>query len=491
MGLMRFTVSPPGRITDEAAEQAYLCGMEGIPWLVRTHLENGELTLERAVSESANLHLMWDVPEHGRVALSTAVLMERAKPYHLPLELARGKLGQLRNQIAEWQMLGLTIPEAVTSKTAEAIHHFSRAAVGQDTQPDSPALAETSLRVTLDAVNLLAGCYTDQAISIRRRGGAKLPSVLAGDLGITLLDDFTAQQFLQTFNAASVPVSWREVEPTEGAHNWTVCDKQLEWCRVCGLRTYAGPLVQLDRWTLPDWLYPWQGDFENILSFASDQIRAAVTRYRGKVDFWVCAGRLNTSDSMALSEEEHLQLAARGIELIHSLDPKTPVLLAFDQPWAEYLSRREMDFPPIHFADALVRAGVGLSGIMLEINVGYSPGGTLPRDPVEFSRRLDQWSVLGLPMHVAACLPSASNEDPLARRRVRLPPECWTARAQQTWISRFVPLILAKPYVHGFVWNQLRDSEPHEFPHGGLFDLRRHPKPALRAIASIRHAHLK
>ena len=51
--------------------------------------------------------------------------------------------------------------------------------------------------------------------------------------------------------------------------------------------------------------------------------------------------------------------------------------------------------------------------------------------------------------------------------------------------------MLAKPYVHGILWGQLRDAEPHDFAHGGLFDLRRHPKPALRQLASIRQAHLR
>ena len=37
---------------------------------------------------------------------------------------------------------------------------------------------------------------------------------------------------------------------------------------------------------------------------------------------------------------------------------------------------------------------------------------------------------------------------------------------------------LAKPMVQGVIWNQLRDSDPHDFPHGGLFDDRRHAELA-------------
>ena len=56
---------------------------------------------------------------------------------------------------------------------------------------------------------------------------------------------------------------------------------------------------------------------------------------------------------------------------------------------------------------------------------------------------------------------------------------------QQAWVARFVPLLLAKPMVQGVIWNQLRDSNPHGFPHGGLFDGHRRAK--LRAPHAGRH----
>ena len=46
MGLMRFVVSPPDRISEEAVEQAYLSGLERIPWLVRPRRDGDQLILE-------------------------------------------------------------------------------------------------------------------------------------------------------------------------------------------------------------------------------------------------------------------------------------------------------------------------------------------------------------------------------------------------------------------------------------------------------------
>ena len=80
--------------------------------------------------------------------------------------------------------------------------------------------------------------------------------------------------------------------------------------------------------------------------------------------------------------------------------------------------------------------------------------------------------------------------DPLARSPSRpIQPEC-TPRTQQAWLNRYLPIVLAKTYVQGILWTQLHDHAPHDFAHGGLFDLRRHPKPALRTLASMRQAFL-
>jgi hypothetical protein len=52
-------------------------------------------------------------------------------------------------------------------------------------------------------------------------------------------------------------------------------------------------------------------------------------------------------------------------------------------------------------------------------------------------------------------------------------------------------LALAKPGVQGVVWNQICDSQPHRFPHGGLFDAAGRVKPALAALAALRQTYLK
>jgi hypothetical protein len=383
-------------------------------------------------------------------------------------------------------VIGLVVPPEVREKVREAMAYFARSVVPVHGDDESVEMADNAIRAALDAVHLLTASYTEQALAIRRRAASRFPVFLGADLGASLLDDGTAREYLSTFNAANVPLTWREIETGEETYYWEVVDKQIEWCRKHKLTTTAGPLLQFDEHALPDWITLYEEDFEALMSFGSDFVRRVVERYRGKVNVWQCAGRVNTGDVLSLSEEEKVRLTAGAVELTRSLDPGTPVVVSFDQPWAEYLGKREMDFPPLHFADALVRANLGLSGLVLEINVGYQPDGSLFRDPLEFHRLLDYWSLLGVPLYLSVRVPSGSQADPLARRRTKLPPHDWSPASQQLWVQRYVPLLLSKPLVHGLLWAQLRDSEPHDFAHGGLFDLRRQPKPALSQFASIR-----
>ena len=485
MGLMRFNV-PSDRITEEAVEQAYLCGYDRIPWQTNVHRVGNELHLEREISDSATLHLPWRVEGHGLVTLSTSTLTERPAPYHLPLELARGKIGQIRNQLADWQQLGLTVSKETQEREADAVGYFAQAAVLEHGSQRSIDLAEKAMRAALQTTDLLTACYAEQALVIRRRGSKKPPTLLGADLGASLPDDYMSEHLLQAFNAASVPFCWRDIETSQAVHNWHLSDAQLDWCLDRRLKVCGGPLLMLDQRSIPDWLTLYQDDFDVLVSFASEFVVSAVKRYRDHVDLWLCAGRPNTSKVLALTEEEKIKLVVRSIELTRSLDPDTPVVVSFDQPWAEYLSRQEMDLPPVHFADDLVRANLGLSGLMLEINVGHYPGGTLHRDPLEFSRMLDYWSQLGVPLFLTLSVPSDWRADPLALRRTKLPPGSWTTEVQQAWVSRYMPLLLAKPNVYGILWNQLRDAEPHDFAHGGLFDRTGRAKPALEQLAAVR-----
>jgi hypothetical protein len=51
-------------------------------------------------------------------------------------------------------------------------------------------------------------------------------------------------------------------------------------------------------------------------------------------------------------------------------------------------------------------------------------------------------------------------------------------------------MLIAKHSIHGVVWNQLSDGQPHAWPHGGVWDVAGKPKPLFHEIARLRKAHL-
>jgi hypothetical protein len=149
----------------------------------------------------------------------------------------------------------------------------------------------------------------------------------------------------------------------------------------------------------------------------------------------------------------------------------------------------------MHFADALIRAGIELSAINLEIGVGYSPSGSPSRDLLDFSRLIDQWSILGLPLQVTLAFPSATGPDPNLTTDFEVDTRFWHApiseEVQAEWISRYVPLLLAKPAVIAVFWNHFSDAQPHRFPHAGLIRADGTPKPALETLVALRKEHWK
>ena len=494
MGQMRFLAPRRERVPDGAVERAYMAGAEGTPWRSRGAWRDGHIVIERASDESGNLFIPWQVEGHGELVLSTASLMERERAYLLPLELARGTLNRLRNQVVEWEMSGLAPPHGLAEQLASAMGCFIRAATSQRDAGAAAEQAEQVMRISLDAMKQLAAAYCRQAIEFRHQRHARLPVFLAGDIETQPLGEPMASVFLSAFNWAAVPMAWREVEPREGERQWKTVDQQIRWCCENGLSICGGPLMRLDRMRLPDWVFDFGDEFESLQSHVARHVYDVVLRYRGQVQLWHGAARMNVGGSLPLSEEQKLRLAVVAIEAAHRADPQTPVFISFDQPWCEYLARSDLDLPPLDFADALVRADLGVAGIGLEINLGYWPEGTLPRDVLEISRQIDRWGELGLPLVILLAIPSNDEADPQARHPAKpirhAVPGGLGPQSQSAMVEQLVSLMLAKPSVSGVIWTQLSDAQPHEFAHAGLFDAQDLPKPMAEVLSSIRRNHL-
>jgi hypothetical protein len=237
----------------------------------------------------------------------------------------------------------------------------------------------------------------------------------------------------------------------------------------------------------------WEDDFHALQTYVATFVAAAVERWRGKVNLWHCAARLNSASGLSLTDEQRLKLAVVALETVRKQDPRTPAIISFDQPWAEYMASAASDVAPLHFADALARANLGLSGLGLEIDWGYTPRGSLPRDPAELSRLLDGWSLLGLPLVVMLTVPSRADAGESAgkiRALAGTHSPAWDAKQQSQLAAQLISTCMCKQSVQAVVWNQVDDAQPRGLPHAGLVDAAGKPKPILQTLAELRKKHI-
>src|SRR5205807_6233075 len=126
----------------------------------------------------------------------------------------------------------------------------------------------------------------------------------------------------------------------------------------------------------PAWLTLWQQDVSGILAFTAEYVAKVVQKFKGRVSFWHAASFTHRPDALGLRDEEKLRVVVRAVETIRRHDPDTPLIVSFDQPWGEFLRRVPVGYAPMHIADHLVRSGLPLAAIGLEIEVGYWPEGS-------------------------------------------------------------------------------------------------------------------
>ncbi|MCH8828647.1 MAG: endo-1,4-beta-xylanase [Planctomycetes bacterium] len=495
MGVMRFLIPSPDVLAEcPDIYRAYISGFDGRIFPTRVEIEETLISCRRQVSDSGNFSLAWPVAGFGQPVLKTASLVERDEPYRLVVELARGKISQVREQLSAWEMQGMRISDDFHRLHRDAHHLFAAAVSSQETPQRADELAQQALQKACLAAELLVSTYTTQRLEFRRRRTAHLPALMGCRFGDAVPAEESAAAFCEAFNAAAIPIEWKHIEPNEGDYHWETNDAQIDWCIENRLFMSGGPLIDLSLDGLPSWLGQWETDFLNLQSFVCDFVETAITRYYGKIRNWEISAHVNTGGALALSEENRLALVAKTLEVARHVDEEIQLMIGIDQPWGDYQARGHHRLSPFQFVDALVRSGVGISGVNLEFGIGYRPRGTATRDLLEFSQLIDFWGHLGIPIYVTLAYPSARETDPQATPDLEV---CesgywktdWSEAAQANWVEQFLPLLMAKQTIMGIFWTHYSDAVPHDFPNAGLLRPDGSAKPILDRITKYRRTY--
>jgi hypothetical protein len=335
----------------------------------------------------------------------------------------------------------------------------------------------------------LIDLYVGQVLRTRLAGG---PSQLPTSLACVIDCDSKGRVpvSLEAFNAARIRCHWKLLEPDEGQPLWDRVDSQLASARRNGMTIHAGPLIDLREEMLPDWLTLRRDDFDTILSMSVDFVKSVLMHYRGRIPVWTLVHRAGCSDAMGLSEEDQIRLTARLLQVARQTDPGAQFLVGFDRPWAEWMTAGRFQLGPLHLADYLARSDLGLSGIELEIAPGFGRPGSLYRDVFDFSKLLDLFALVNLPIAVNLAIPSNSGSDPQAAPGIVVEAAEWPeppGEASQLQIaSAWISLAVAKPFVRSVTWSTLTDDHAHLYPFSGLHHDSTRPKQLAAWLADFR-----
>ena len=462
------------------------------PTVVR--VADGMLTLTRTQNESGYLIVPWPVEPFGTLVVSTTTLRERDEPYRLLVELARGKLNQVRTQAAEWQALGLRSMPDFERAVVETTRQFGRAVLAPNAA-DADTAATPVLEQAHALADRLARDYTAQMLAKRHQDDGPLDTCLAARYTRAPARG-AADEYARAFTAGAVALRWRDIEPNEAQYDWTEPDAAVAAACSAGLPVTIGPVIDLAPGMIPAWAAGWAADLPTLAACMCDFLETAINRYRGDVRRWVVCAGFNHADALGLVDDDRLRLAFRLFEAAAQVDSSLELVLSVAQPWGEYLVRDDQTISPLTFPDDLVRAGVRLSAVELEVRAGVRPRGSLPRDLLDAARLLDVFGMLGLPLEVVLSLPSSDEPDPDAAEHGQT---VWTPgsrsrpspEGQAEWGASLAALAICWPQVRTVTWDHWSDAEPHLVPHGGLLDHNGRAKPLLARLRALRTAHLQ
>ena len=375
MGIMTFQL--PSRLPPEIDREMEHCclvgGPDNMPFPTRYDRKEDLVLLDREAEESGFLVAPWHIEGAGLVLGNSATLMEREAPYLLLVELARGKVNQLRNQASDWQAGGLVMSEELRTRIRDASVAFGDTVCGDPVEIDTRCHHVFGL--CHSAGSELVDAYIAQVFAIRHQHDARLEAHLSCRLDASALQPTSGEHLRRAFDSVSLPLSWHAIEAEEATYRWDSFDPLIAWAEAQGLDVTAGPLIDFSSAQLPEWLWMWERDLHSMTAFMCRFVESAVRRYRSRIRRWQFTSASNWARVLGLSDQELMTLTYRLCEAARGVDPTIELVLGVSQPWGEYLMASER-MSPFLFADHLIRSGLNPAAINLEIVMGVTGRGS-------------------------------------------------------------------------------------------------------------------
>ena len=471
------------------ANSVHIVGLDGIPWPCRVSVSatsaDGEdksdqpriLTVTRNQDESGRLYVLYDFDQLGEHLICTGTLLpNNDEPYDLLIELARGTLNRMRNQTSIWEEGGLVVEESTRQKIQDATSHLGNAlfCVGQET---SDQFASKTLATTIAAIYELANTFSKQ-ISKFRRERDELPQFwIANQIG-------NSDQFEPSTTLSFSQLATAKLKLESNDELCTATQSQLE---SLDKKVIVGPLLDASIGGFSESMLQLDDFLARKDRLISDAEQTLQSLPKNTAMLRVASG-LNGTGHRNLSYPQQLQATVDLLQLVEDSDVDVPTMVSFDFPWAERLAGAVGGTHPLQIADSLIRQGVELSFLGLEINLDLWPSGSTIRDPLQWIDLVDIWAQLGLPMVLCLRAPCGGNaETKGAETRNQT---CSNLNDQQRidFLKTALTMMVARPSVHGLIFQQWQDADDLRYPNSGIVRADGTPKEIFSVLETVNQA---
>ena len=483
MGEFRFRVPIDWNLDPYHANSIHVVGLDGIPWPCQIERLDDPLdpkhsklfTVSRNRTESGKLYVVYPFRQWGELLVCTGTLPVRDKPYELLTELARGTLNRLRNQVSIWEEGGLTIPANVREQLELATNYLGEAILTP--QPEHRnEIAEKSLEESARAIFCLADAFGEQISQVRREHPEMSKFWIANAVGTG--DQFTASVDRDEFDLVQVRL-----------HPYGTKGPSKEQIESLSKRAIVGPWLDASIGGMSQELI-------NVDDFLArkDQLliecRQMLRNLPSTTSLIHVVSGLNGTGHRHLSYPQQLQITSDVLRLIEDSPVELPTMISFDFPWAERLAGAVGGVHPLQIADSLLRQGLSISFLGLDINLDYWPNGSALRDPLQWIDLVDIWAQLGMPLVICLRCPFGEPEDshPVETASRNQKRSNVTDAQRSEFLSVVLPMLVARPSVHGLVVSQWQDQDDRRYPYAGYVDTQGLIRPLATAIEQVRQA---
>ncbi len=481
--VLRFQLPSDAAFSDQIdLSSAYLFGSDGVPLRAEVSLKNGTITCTKRMSGPVGLSMLWPVEGVGRIVLDTMRLQSGDRTFNLALELVRCLLMRLHHKSEDWGIFDCPEAEELNTQIFAARDVLIDALTASDFT-EAVRTASRALTMAVSTAEEMTRFHSEILLERRLQTGGFSRHVFGCHVDLAADVSKVGHRFAQAVDFVTLPISWKEIEPSEQNYRWDRLDAWVAWLAKNRIPIKASPLVSFQEGDVPEWLYIWEHDFETVRDLVAEHIRRVIKRYGKHIQVWDVISGIHANDSFHFSFEQLMELTRVAASVTKQAAPRSLAIVELIAPWGEYYARNQRTIPPMLYAEMAMQSAVSFDAFGLQFCFGQPSDGHYVRDLFQVSSLLDRFSNFGKPLHITAVeVPSV--DQPAGG----MWHESWTESHQATWLREFFRIVLSKPFVETVSWRNMVDGSEGAMPGGGLLKTDLSPKPAFNELVALRKA---